>query len=114
MVARQVAQNKLEIFLAEWIIQITAGFQFTGDGKKIISGKCPDFVNEDKKLIIELFGDYWHSQAVTGVPEKQHEQERSNLFEEAGYKTLVIWEHELKDVNLLTQKMLNFIGVQHQ
>jgi very-short-patch-repair endonuclease len=110
MNSRHVAQNKTEKSLQSLIDQITTGFQFTGDGQKIIAGKCPDFVNEKRKLIIELFGDYWHSQKMTGIPEKQHEQERIKLFESAGYKTLMIWEHELNDVQKLLQRLNNFFS----
>jgi very-short-patch-repair endonuclease len=110
MLSRQVSQNKLEKLLQEFLERACSGFQFTGDGQKIIAGKCPDFVNEEEKLIIELFGDYWHSQEVTGIPNEQHEQERIKLFESQGYKTLIIWEHELKDPDQVIEKVKMFLN----
>lgn len=35
-------------------------FTFVGDGKVIIGGKNPDFINEKNKKLIEVYGDYWH------------------------------------------------------
>ncbi len=102
MNARHVDQNKAEKLLETLINHITPDFQFTGDGKKIIAGKCPDFVNEERHLIIELFGDYWHS------PEEV--EPRVRLFELQGYRTLVIWEHELKELEKIKQKILEFTG----
>lgn len=66
-----------------------------------LGGKVPDFVNVNgQKKIIELFGDYWH--------EPEEEQERIDLFAKYGYQTLVIWDYELKDVNKLKEKILEF------
>lgn len=108
MRARQVAENNSEKLLESFLVQFP-GFAFVGDGKKIISGKCPDFVNEDQNLIIELFGDYWHSQAVTGIPEEQHVQERIQHFKNRGYRTLVIWEHELLFPDQVVQRVGRFL-----
>lgn len=99
MSARHVAQNKAEKFLESLLDQFP-GFEFVGDGKKIISGKCPDFVNEEKHLIIELFGDYWH--------EPEEIEPRVQLFESMRYRALVIWEHELKDPEKLIQRIKEF------
>jgi hypothetical protein len=31
-----------------------------------IDGSNPDFINENDKKIIELFGDFWHSERIIG------------------------------------------------
>jgi very-short-patch-repair endonuclease len=85
------------VFSGEW--------EFVGDGKLIIAGKNPDFNHKVEKLLIELFGDYWHSEQVTRIPEDQHEHERIQLFENEGYQTLVIWEHELDDEERLVERI---------
>lgn len=73
-----------------------------GDFSFMINGKNPDFVNcNGKKLIIELFGDYWHKD--------DNPEDRAKVFEPFGYKTLVIWEHELKDIENLKNKLEGFI-----
>ena len=75
-------------------------WEFVGDGKIIINGKCPDFICEDKKLIIELFGDFWH----------QGEDINDRIKEfEPNFKTLVIWDSEMrKDKEKVRIKIDNF------
>ncbi len=63
-------------------------WKFVGDGKVIIEGKNPDFINiNGKKQIIELFGERWH--------DKNEAQPRIDLFTKYGYKTLILWVKEL-------------------
>lgn len=80
-------------------------YKFVGDGKLIIAGFCPDFVNcNGQKKIIEHFGGYWHNK-----PElKQRDKRRVIAYEKYGYKALIIWERELKDLNKLENKIINF------
>lgn len=87
--------TKPEIKLTEWLKPL--GFTYVGDGKIIINYRNPDFINQEHKLIIELFGDYWHK--------KEEEQKRKEIFSKTGYQTLIIWEHELKDKQALMQKV---------
>ena len=54
-----------------------------------------------KKLLIELYGDYWHK--------GQDPQDRINLFKRYGWDTLVIWEHELKNINKVEFRIHRFI-----
>lgn len=76
-------------------------WQYVGDGKVIIERKNPDFINcNGKKLIIELFGDYWHdvSEATT----------KPQFYLKYGFGCLVIWEHELKEPEKIVQKVKVF------
>jgi len=91
-------QYLLEILDSFW----PSLWKYTGDGSLWINGKNPDFIcNNGKKLIIELFGDYWHR--------GQDPKDREAIFSPFGYKTLVIWEHELKDFNLVVNRIESFI-----
>lgn len=79
-------------------------YKFVGDGKIFIASFCPDFVNKNNNKIIELFGDYWH-----GLPEKKLvDKRRSIAYKKYGYKTLIIWEHELKDLEKVKNRILSF------
>lgn len=101
--------NDTEKKLFKFLQELFPGqFQFVGDGKFVIAGKCPDFVHVSEPLIIELFGDYWHSEEQTGLRESDHEQERKQIFESEGYKTLIIWEHELENEDQLKEKLIKF------
>jgi G:T-mismatch repair DNA endonuclease (very short patch repair protein) len=96
------AENKLltilsEIYPKEW--------EYVGDWTMVLDGKSPDFVNiNGKKLIIELFGDYWHR--------NDNPDDRIALFKKFGYRTLVIWERELKDKQALICKIGEFVKCQ--
>ncbi len=79
------------------------GWQYTGNYSVIINGKNPDFVNEETKQIIEVYGDYWH--------DGEDPIDRAEIFAEAGYETLVIWENELKNIDNVIYKLKLFCGV---
>jgi G:T-mismatch repair DNA endonuclease (very short patch repair protein) len=87
-------------------------FKYTGDGSFLINGFIPDFIEcNGKKLIIELFGDYWHNPNKNKKLEWYRTEEgRKNLFSNFGFKTLIIWESELKDEDSIVNKINEFIG----
>lgn len=66
-------------------------FVFTGNGKFFINRFCPDFVNTRKKVIIEVYGKYWHSK-----PKKiEKDQRRLRQYKIAGFKVLILHETEI-------------------
>jgi hypothetical protein len=73
---------------------------YVGDGSFIVAGKAPDFINHESKQIIEFFGEAWHK------PEE--ELSRSNIFEGAGYSTMIIWGNELYDLAFVIFKLKRF------
>lgn len=76
-------EKKMIRFLNKWILP----FKYVGDGSFKIDGKCPDFIYEEKNLIIEFFGELWH--------EKTDEQKRVDFFKQLGWNCLVIWGRDL-------------------
>ena len=98
--------NKKETFLINFFKENSLPFEFVGDFKVNIGGSFPDFINKDKRKIIELFGNYWHK--------KEEEQQRINHFKDYGYECLVIWENELKDKASLLSKIVNFYLVTYR
>jgi len=67
----------------------------------VLGGKVPDFVNVNgKKKLIELYGDYWHR--------GQSSQRRINYFKTFGWDTLIIWEKELRNEEVLREKLIGF------
>lgn len=64
----------------------------------VIGGKIPDFVNVNgKKVLVELFGRYWH--------DPKEEASRKKTFSKWGFKTIVVWEEELKNPDLVIRKV---------
>lgn len=98
--------NKTEIFLINIIQNLNLNFQFVGNYKIWIGGKNPDFINNDSNKIIEFFG-YYHRKS-SFQQNKKHENERKIHFEKYGYKCLILWDEDLKNIELLKIKLLNF------
>jgi G:T-mismatch repair DNA endonuclease (very short patch repair protein) len=104
-----IRPNNIESLLEKLLSKLfPLKYKFVGDFSLWINGKNPDFINEDDKKIIELFGSYWHSEENTGLNPKKHELQRRSYFEEVGYKVLIIWEDELKNISLLKEKLVRF------
>lgn len=98
----QCFPNKPESAILSILNSIYPGeWKFVGDGQVVISGKNPDFINiNGQKKIIELFGDYWHR--------GQNPDDRAAIFAPYGYRTLVIWERELKNMDSVAEKIREF------
>jgi len=69
---------------------------FNGNGKQHIGGKVPDFIHSRFKKVIELFGKHWHEESFTGKRNDNHVSSRKRYFKKYGYKTVIIWDNELK------------------
>lgn len=100
--ARNIKQNKTEKRLENITLDLFPNeYKFVGHGEFILAGKCPDFVNiNGQKKIIELYGDWWHR--------NNNPQDRIDLFAKYGYDTLVVWEHELNDIEALKIRLIEF------
>lgn len=104
-------KNKIELKLENILNELfPKEYKFVGNCKFWIERFNPDFINcNGQKKIIELFGDYWHN-----LPEyKERDKKRLRTYSKYGYKTLVIWEHELRDLEKIKNKIKEFnkIGV---
>ncbi len=109
LVARRgVPQNKAEKKLQDLLDQnFPDQWRFTGTGQFLVrtseGWKKPDFIHNTRKLIIELFGRYWHTDSEV--------ETRTKLFEELGYQTLVIWDDELDKIDSVLLKIRSLIGI---
>jgi len=101
--------NKAELKLTKLLNSLYPNeWHFTGNGDFWIGTLNPDFIsNNGKKLAIELFGDYWHNR--TGIPPHQTELGRIMHYNSYGYKTLIIWENELKDTAIVAKRIKQWV-----
>ena len=100
-----IKPNYPEQFLIKLFEKNNISYDYYGDSPYPgLGGKIPDFVNEEKKKIIEHYGTFYH--------ERDNPQTRIDYFKQFGYDTLIIWEHELKDEESLIKKILKFDGSQ--
>jgi len=100
----QSTPNKGESFV-DTIIQNTCPntFKYVGAGDVVVGGKIPDWIDvKEKKKIIEFFGNRWHT--------PDEEQTRKEHFNKYGYQTLVIWGSELKDLDMVKERIKMFGG----
>jgi G:T-mismatch repair DNA endonuclease (very short patch repair protein) len=93
-----VKPNRAELSLLTLLAPF--GFRYVGDGALMIGRKNPDFVDEHRH-IIELYGDYWHA--------GQDPAPRIAYFAQRGWDCLVIWEHELQDSVVVSQKVQKWL-----
>lgn len=102
MKSRGSSPNKSEKELEAILTNLLPNeYKYVGDGDVIIHGKCPDFINiNGQKKIIEFYGRYWHP--------PDDEPNRQFIFSLFGYKTLIVWDNEFNDLEVLREKILEF------
>lgn len=94
----RASPNKLELNINYLLKKIDKGWEFTGDGKFVIGypPRNPDFVHKTKRLILEVFGRYWH---------KEEEVPKLILhYKKYNFNCVIFWDDELKNIN---SKQLN-------
>lgn len=75
--------TRLELRIMAVIEEHNLPFRYVGDGQVWIAGKCPDFINTNgKKQVIEVLGDYWHTE--------EDAAERVSHFAQFGFDTIII------------------------
>jgi len=79
--------NKPEKLLMRYLKRF--GFRYVGNGAFWVNRFNPDFVNTNKKIIVELFGVYWHAK------DNPRDKKRIQAYKDAGYKVIVIWDTKL-------------------
>lgn len=103
--AQHQKPNKPEIVMINLIKENNLPFNYVGDGQIWVGRFNPDFLSKNPKHIIEMFGDYWHN--LPNV--KARDKKRLKTYSRYGYKTLIIWEQELKDTNQVIDKIKRFM-----
>lgn len=53
------------------------------------------FANRKGLYFIEAFGDYWHSEQLTGLSKEQHERQVVECYEKNGHHVLILWEDDI-------------------
>lgn len=94
--SQKVYPNKGEQMMIEFFKENDIDLTFCGDGSFILDGKLPDFVNYEKKVVVEYNGRFWHSKNEWNDA-YDDSQERKEFFESRGYKFYVIWDDEFEE-----------------
>ena len=83
------------------------------DNNYYVGSRIPDYLNIDRKIIIEIFGDYWHCNPkideyanenfmhpkikLTSKEIWENDGAKIQEYKLLGYKTIIIWESMLGD-----------------
>lgn len=91
-----IPERKLDKILSN---NFPGEWKYTGDGSLTVGNYWPDFSNcNGEKNIIELFGDYWHSDEKIKDDWRRSELGKIMTYNSFGFRCLVIWEHELNEL----------------
>lgn len=101
----KIKPNNEEKKLIKILQKENLDYDYVGDLSFIIGGKNPDFINIQRKEIIELFGEFWHSDDNPWYNTRDDEKERKDFFEKRGWKTLIIKTKELENTQSLIEKI---------
>lgn len=96
----RTGQNRSEAKLEKILIECGYRYIYTGSSRGIeysIGPFYPDFVHCREKRIIELFSNFWHTDEAA----KERDSRKLKCFKLYGYKVLIIWDYELKDVDAI-------------
>lgn len=86
-----------EIAFQEICIDNNLPFEFVGDGALWLGNVNPDFIHNTKRIVVEVFGDYYHGPIINRfVPLKQQLPYKRKQLKAEGYKCIFIWESDLK------------------
>jgi len=103
---RNQGMNYMEYYIDSLLQRVVPGFfKFVGDGKECIEGYFPDWINKDKKAIIEYVG---YGQTC----ERRMSQFKKKLsaYKRAGWQVLTIYGSEFNKPKLIEEKVSQFVS----
>lgn len=74
-----------------------------------VGGKIPDFIHRTRKLVVEMFGVFWHGLAKTGRTRAQESLKRKKHFHKHGFDCVIVWQDELEPV--IVERISAALGV---
>jgi G:T-mismatch repair DNA endonuclease (very short patch repair protein) len=90
-------KTKPELIFEEMCIMYNLPFHFIGDGSLWLGNSNPDFIHNTRKLVCEIFGDYWHSPLLNkNIRYTSTLDGRRKQLKAEGYNLIVFWESDLK------------------
>lgn len=104
MSAWNIKPNKVEQRLIDIIHKYSLPFKYVGDGKVILGGLNPDFINTDgSKQLVEIFGRAFHDPKFprrVRIPSiAGQESYRKAVYASLGFDCLVMWDDEMKQLS---------------
>lgn len=108
LMSRRIRPNKPEKIVINLIKKNNLPFKYVGDGSYMVGIKNPDFISNNKKQVIEVFGDYYHNENKRDIPFSRTYYGTKKYYEDRGCSILIIWEHELTRIESVLNKIKDF------
>lgn len=105
---RKRRPTKIERCFSRIVSKYDLPFKYVGDGFTWIAGRCPDYLNVNgAKEVVEIFSRWWHDPSVNPKVKLQHTEKATlDHYFKYGFKCIIIWEEELKEEELVLQKVM--------
>lgn len=84
MASNGISPNKSETRMIRVFARLGYGYEFTGAGSEILAGHIPDFVDHERKEVIEFNGIYWHKH-------RDRDKSRACDYARLGYRCLLVY-----------------------
>jgi G:T-mismatch repair DNA endonuclease (very short patch repair protein) len=101
-VSKRPKKTKIEKKTEEKLKELGYDFKYNF----ILNGKAQYDFLIDKKIILEVHGDFWHGNpdlyttfTERQIYKKERDVEKQKLAEENGYRYLIVWESQIKQNN---------------
>ncbi len=95
--SQKLSPNKEEKKVIKFFKENKINLKFVGNGKIIIDGKIPDFINEKARLIVEYNNRFWHCDDNPWYDVKDDSKKRKQFFKRRGYHLYIIWDDDFKE-----------------
>lgn len=100
--AREVQRKKPNIAESKFLDfckRYSLPFRYVGGGSFFIGDLNPDFIDKENKIVVEIFGKYWHT--LPNLKNYQNYDGRVEYLKKRGWFPLIFWEDRLSDEVLL-------------
>lgn len=97
--------SKIEHEMSDFIVSVYGGLK-----NEHVFGWCCDYVNHEKKIVVEFFGDFWHHNPRKYPKDWQNpftkrtsdyvyerDNRKINELKNHGYSVIIVWEHDWRN-----------------
>ena len=89
--------TKAELKVADVLLKSFTTFIHSSIKGIVIGEKLPDFIDEQNKIIVEVFGRWYHDQLLNKKVKPKRTPEYTVLYyNKLGYSIFIVWHDELK------------------
>ena len=109
---RRQRPTSLEKKVIKLVEELNLPYKYTGNGLCFIAGRCPDFLcRSQAKVVVEIFGRYWHDPEVTPRVRPEHTSERTLAhYARCGFRCVIIWEEALANMEQVGEILAEAAG----